>query len=402
MTMTPAKYFYKRLREEIRFQYKVIHTVADWVVQIYVGIPALFALIVWQGNMWYTGQTWMDGLPLPVFLVLLAVLLSFGSLRLYIREADVLFLRQQKEWFEAIVHRGLVFSFLRDFLIAGFWFVIASPFLILQYHFSWYTVIGLAFLGLLIKECFSYAKHLPSLSQGRLTRSLIYFLLIISFVAAGSVFASFVYLMVIDAFFTGLFLYLVKKRLTTQGTFLNDIKLEQQAKWRLASLIISQASETKKKTVFSRKQPYIFKNSRTMFREKTSVNRLVDAYIKLLIRRPTRMYLYAILLVLTITFILVASSWVKWVGWIAILFLVSDWLRGHVKEASNHSFLELWHWQPETKRKAGRKTIFVLLLPLSIISGAFLGGLVFSWLGVLVVMIFGFVISFPIAKWFMP
>lgn len=401
--MTPAKYFYKRLRAEIRFQYNVIQTVADWFLQIYLGIPILLALIIWQVNMWQSEQIWINNVPLPLFLVLLAILLSPGSLRLYIQEADVLFLRQQKKWLRAIVHRGMLFSFFRDCLIIVLCFAIVSPFLIQHYNYSWLTVTALGILGLMMKENVNYAEHLLSLSYKRLSRSFIYLVFVLCFVITGSFFASSFYLMiVIDVLFVGVFLFLLKTRLTIQGTFLNDMAHEKQAKWRLASILVSQVVETKTKTAFSRRRPFLFKNSGIMFTKKTSVHRLTDVYVKLFLRNMSSLRFYLMLSIITIAFIIFAPAWVKWIGWIPILFVITDWLKGHVKDFSSHSFLQLWKWESGIKHEAGKKAMRLLLLPIAVVSGGLLGGLTFSWLGVVVMIFLGYAITFPVTQILVP
>lgn len=400
--MTPAKHFRRRLLAQIRFQYQTIRTVADWTVQVYMGIPALLALVIWQVNMWHAQQVWLDTVSLPLFLAFLCFLFSMGDLRLYIQEADVLFLRQQKRWFDGIVHRGMIFSFLRDCFVVGFWFLIAAPFFIQHYHFSWSAVIGVVFLGLMIKENMQYSKHLLSQRYGRFVQSVTYFLFVIGFVVVGTGFYAQPYgLVALDLVFMGLFLYFIKLRLQLQGSFLNDVALEQQAKWRLATLLFSQVMPPKKKPFSTRKRPHLFPYSGGVFRKQTPVFQLADAYIKLFLRQSqSRSGIYVILLFAVIAFLFVTPMWLKWGGWMAILFLIADWLCGHIKECGAHPFLQLWYWAPETKQKAGEVTIRYLLFPVAIISGGVLGGITFSWLGVGVMVFLGFIIVFPLAKLF--
>lgn len=405
--MSPAQLFYRRLRQEIRFQYGVFRMVGDWTVLVYLGIPALLAVVIWQVHLWWSIPSWMDFIPFPLFALLLYILFSQGSLRLYIQEADFLFLRQQEKWMKVIIHRGLFFSFLRDVVIVAVWFALAAPFLVLHYRISWPAVIVLFIFALLIKELLLYANNLLSLQfNGLFLKVLHFFVWIVAVVVFIVIATTFAYQLpwLITAVVIGaaVWIFFVKTRLQVKGSFLNDIEDEEQAKWKFASLVFMQALKKNKKTIFTRKRPYLFPKSGRVFRKETPAHRLADTYMKLFLRNSGMLRIYLGILGLANVFIIWAPVWLKWGGWVAILCLLAAWLRGHVKESEGHSFLHLWHWDPETKRNAAETSIYFLMLPNAVITGAVLGWFTFSWLGVPAVIFLAILMIRPIAQLFTP
>lgn len=406
--MTAAKLFYQRLRAEIRFQYGVFRLVGDWTVIVYLGIPALLAVVIWNVNMWLLPLSWMDSVPFPLFAFILYLLLSRGSVRLFLQEADFLFLRQHQSWMDAIIRRGMAFSFLRDVVIVAVWFALAAPFLVQHYEFSWLAVMALYALTLFVKENDLYASNLLSLRFSgfllKMFRVFVWFLFAAAYIVIATPFAIQLFLMTAAAVVAaGCLLFFVVKRLHAEGSFLNDVEREQEAKWKYASFAFMQSMPKEKKSLFSRRRPYLFPKSGRIFRKDTPAHRLADTYMKLFFRKRGMLRIYFVILGLADAFIVLTPfAWLKWGGWMAILCLLAALLRGFVKENEGHSFLHLWRWDPETKQKAAETTIYFLLLPNAVITGCVLGWLTFSWLGALVVISIGVGIARPVASVFTP
>lgn len=99
--------FFLRLKKEWRYQYDVWKTAVDWVVWLYILIPALGVLghqyyLVWNGT-----AEWVSQFPLTFFWIPLFFLSRFATVRLFLREGDLLFVRQDFSWYYALLRLGL-------------------------------------------------------------------------------------------------------------------------------------------------------------------------------------------------------------------------------------------------------------------------------------------------------
>src|SRR5690625_1617183 len=107
--------FFRRLRDRFRFQRKVLDLVFDWTVIVYILLPALIIIAMMYRSTFITLPLWMDVLPVEFILFIAYITVWLGSVRLFVEEADQLFLLQKQSAYEALKRYGLQFSSLLAF-----------------------------------------------------------------------------------------------------------------------------------------------------------------------------------------------------------------------------------------------------------------------------------------------
>src|SRR5690625_7832852 len=95
--------FFRRLREEGLFQLKVLHSVFDWVIMIYIALPALIILPFFYVDMWRNIDLyWSVEIPFNVILLLVLLFLLRGNFRTFVIEAVILFFTRSKRLFQSM------------------------------------------------------------------------------------------------------------------------------------------------------------------------------------------------------------------------------------------------------------------------------------------------------------
>lgn len=109
--MTPSKLFVKRLLAELKFRFNIWKIVVDWTVALYIVIPLLFVGGRQYLLLWKNPPAFLNLLPVELLFLLCYLLAWSGSMRVFLREGDQLFLISQERWVKSIIAYGLSYSF---------------------------------------------------------------------------------------------------------------------------------------------------------------------------------------------------------------------------------------------------------------------------------------------------
>lgn len=162
--MKPVHVFYERLGHDLLRHYRSIRSVVDHIVFIYCMLPAVAAIVVWQYQMWQASQMWLSVIPEALAVYILLFLLSKGSERWFVAEADLLFLRQQTGWLSAIMRYGKWYSIGRDILWIGVILLLAAPFLYIHYEWSLLHILCLWLVIMVMRQATLYARKILTMN----------------------------------------------------------------------------------------------------------------------------------------------------------------------------------------------------------------------------------------------
>ena len=400
---TARNFFLHRVFKEWKFQIGVWRTAIDWIVALYMVVPALFVVIKLNIDWWHGGLAWP--LPFGFFSSLIFIFSLNGQIRLFVEEADQLFLVQLGSWRKQLTTLSLAYSLLMNLILTGLVFVYLAPVFVLLYHLSWLELSLFALFAFLFKSALGLSKQLLSLRfhgwGERLARWLIYLVSGVFYQASMFLLTHFTGLFALPVVFVvALLALLLYRRINVRGSFGQDVAREQSIKLRYASLFLRAAMVYTKKnrTVAFNNRPLLFRRSTPLFKERSAPNLLTEACLKSVLRSKSRLLTYGQLVVLCAAVILAFPLNWKWIAWFGFSLLLAKFVELFWRETRNSPVIQLFPWQKEDQGKAAGKAIFYLMLigflPLSLI----LGFEVYPWYEALALLPAGAILGYYVSK----
>lgn len=400
--MTVTRLFFRRLVSEWQYQYSVWKTAVDWIVALYIVIPFFALFVEYYLSWWRQVPGWLEYIPLNAILGIVLICAWSGTMRIFLEDADQLFLLQRKAWINRIFKYSLGYSVLYNLVITSLLLLVLAPFLCRHYGFSLDEIILLTIFVFILKNCLGIGKQLlENRFKGwvqSVLRSAVFLIMgfyirasVVSLQSQRGIFYQSVILLLI-AF--GILLY---RRMRGQGTFFEDVLREKQAKLRLANIMLMQAGTYVKKPRVVRKRPLLFRNSNLLFKKRSPVNGLVEMCLKAVLRNEKDVGFYFKLLGVYLVLILAIPGLYKWLLWMVFSIMLTNAMGISWLEVINAPFVCFFPWQTETKRDAAWKAIFLMALPGQLLLGLVIALQTRFWQGALAMIPIGAVIGFVTA-----
>ncbi|HVJ49434.1 ABC transporter permease [Desulfitobacterium sp.] len=401
--ITVSRFFFRRIASEWKYQYEAWKTAVDWIVALYIVIPFSLLFLDAYLSWWKNVPGWLDYIPLNALLGVILLFVWSGTIRIFVEDADQLFLFQQKRWREKLIKYSLAYSFGFNMFMTSLLFLILAPFLLLHYGFSSAELVGFIIFVFGLKTSMGIVIQLVERRFQGWRQNLVKLAL---FTASG------VYLRQSVAFLTGwqdlfflsmtvLFMALIllsSIRVTLQGVFHDDVRRGQAARLKLVNFLLRQAGTLAKSPRNLRQRPWLFRNSNRLFKKRTPENVLVELCLKSTLRKGENVSFYlqvvgACLLMLSAF----PPDW-KWFLWMTFIILLTAVVRLYWLEVVNSPFVNLFPWLPETKINAASHALFLMALPSQLIIGLVVAIQTQAWLIALVMLPVGLFIGYFTAR----
>jgi len=401
--ITVTRLLLRRIVSDWKYQYQALRTAVDWIVALYYVIPCLAISLYFYLSWWRAVPGWLLFIPLNALLGIILVFIWSGTVRIFLEDADQLFLLQRKVWISRIIKYSLGYSVGSNLLTTSFLLIILAPFLLLRYGFSPVEIIWVTFFIFEFKTCAGIGKQLVELRFKGWTQTIIrvvLFLMTSVYLRESVVFL----ISQSDLFYLSGLLILVALsrllyiRMNLQGAFLEDIFREKNVKLRLAKIMLQKMGTYVKKPRFSRKRPLLFRNSNLLFKERNPMNGLVEMFLKSELRNEKDVMFYLRMVGVSIFAILVFPPDYGWLLWFVFSLMITNFVLLFWQEAIKDPFVCLFPWLPETKMVAMRKAIFLMALPGQLILSVVVAVKTHSWLGGLVMVPITVLTGYYIAK----
>ncbi|WP_273717066.1 ABC transporter permease [Alkalihalobacillus pseudalcaliphilus] len=374
--MTPGRLFLQRVKNEWHYQYKIWKMIVDWVVWFYILLPAavfggyqLHAL--WQGEM-----EWAFEVPL-MFLMLFFIMFSWsGTLRLFILEGDLLFLRKNKEWLKKLMKYGLCYSVWMTIAWTTILGLLIAPLFLVYQQVSLSTYLLLLVFICLLRINIQFVNQWLELKSSRwqkIIMTIILFVLTVLIVTA-YVFSPFIMEFIFIFALSVLTVLCLRKRLYMTETFFQDCLRETKRKMQAASFLIG--VEGYRVNQRQRKKPMILlRNSAKIFKKRTTKNITAELFIKLFIRNSIKVHgVLRITGVSVLAITLVPADWIKWIAFFVMLFFLNYFIKSCWEELKSHTFFKLYPLSKNDDTIDGiKKGIALLSLPGAMMIGATMG-----------------------------
>lgn len=336
--MKGRKLFIQRLFQEWHFQWRVIQSVLDWTIMLYIAIPSIIMAPFLYMDAWkYVHFYWSDQIPFFMLLLLILLLTARGNFRTYLMEADLLYLLQRK----TLLHQLKLYSFLSSsfqiILNVTFIFILILPILVLVYQFTPTDVLLLYLAVSSFRFLFLTFKKIINQS---FKKWMIYFLtFIISTVLILNI-NSVIYVMGSILCIFVIFIFHLTQITKTNRWFLKEIEIENIERNRYIKLILNFSMELEKETNHQSKRPFrFFRQSKRLFMIHNRENGLLEILLKAFLRNKSYLTSYFQLMIWTIFAVIVLPIWLKWVVFICFIFFINSWLKSlYNKMLASHFF----------------------------------------------------------------
>ncbi|MDR6551547.1 ABC transporter permease [Paenibacillus qinlingensis] len=381
--------FARRVRSDLRFQYRAIRMAVDWVIAIYFVIPLLI-VAGYHYYAWYmTPPTWLSGISIHTVATLFYIYTWMGTLRYFVEEGDQLFLRQNEGWFRHIMHLGYRYSVVLQAITMMLATLLFLPLLVPVYAYTITQVVCFWLLAYVVKLNIGLIRQLLAL---RFQRFMLWLLRIVAF-ACGFILFQVLLTKINDQTFIswaaiGLgiltFVLLTKTRLREKGAFFADVARERDARMRIVSLMLIRVTERKRKP--TRRYPLFFSRSQRLLKGKGAGNGIAELLVKSYFRNGLqwRQSIQFVVVISGALFILPGA--IKILVWILAVVLLVFWRKSFCKDELTTPFLSLFPIRDTMKHQAIQTAIPILVLPAMIVISLVAGISLFTWWGPIVMI----------------
>lgn len=328
--MRGSTIWWRRLIQDWLYQFKIIRTVFDWTIIVYLLIPFLAFLGITYYSWWNSLPDWLEGVPYEVLFLFCFLLCWQGTIRTFMEEADQLTLLQFSEIMTEIRYIGVIYSWILLLLKWLLLFVWLYP---LLNHYD-----DLTFYQLLVTSVFflSLNLFLTTYKQAvykfgfwkKLIIELVvtFFILILCFAITFKPINPLI--IGIALIFFCLSLWQVKEYQFQIKTFYDDVEKEQKNKVKYIKFMFTVNPEfTMPQVKKQKKRSWIlWRNSARIFQKRSPENGVTELFMKSFLRDKGNLLQYFQVISVTSFIIFTTPIWIKWLVTIVFYFFFREWI----------------------------------------------------------------------------
>ncbi|MCR8657814.1 ABC transporter permease [Paenibacillus endoradicis] len=283
-----AQLFKVRLKQHYLRIYKVLESICDWSVWLYIIIPAVVIFIGFYREWWIDMPQWALNIPWDmVCLIIITIIVCIGQIKIFVEDADQVVLLQKPSWLLSLKRFGLVYSWFVLQLITLCVSLVLLPFLVLV---SKWTALQI----LMLVTYVAISSIIPLIVNHRWTitaawwKQLLLQLLIFIINSCIIIVPMFLYLANIFPYWISIIIYfvvaliLIKDYAMTPLNFQQNLSIANENKILFTRTILSQSIELT--STSKRKMPILFKKSQRLSSRNDVGSIIGELYIKSLLR----------------------------------------------------------------------------------------------------------------------
>lgn len=370
--MSSFQLFQERMLRDWRYQFRAFRSIADWTIWLYLIIPSIVIFFFIYRSWWIEAPfQWTEWLPINLFFLLASLMAWGGAFRSYVDEADKVFLVKKSSLFLRMKQWGFLYSVFYQGILTVIAVVILLPFMLQHYQLTWFHAASFFVYVLGLKYFLMYFSFQLKKIEVKFLRNLISIVLFV-LVSILSFYVAFLWNLHYLLSFIGLLLgvtgisiyYKMLKRTSMLET---ELAQEREEKLKLINLIFMVSFDIEKPKGGSKEKPWLFRNSKRIFKKRTVKNGFLELFMKVFIRDSSHIMTYfQICSVTSVALIIVPPLWIKAVIFGAFLFMMWSWLEGIWERiVLQHPFTK--KYTEHDSYFAAKKMIIALLFVLSII-----------------------------------
>jgi len=364
---TPFVLFARRARRYWGEQLRVWRTVLDWTVWVYLVVPALLIGGGIYGEWWQQPPEWMTGIPLALAGIPFILMLFKSRLRVFLEDADVLFLMQRNSWTARITGYGALYSALTTALTTVLALVPMLPWLSQVHGWGAEYLAAWALFVWSVRVLFAVAERgIRTVWPGWRT----YLLLVPLWLACAAAPGAAVRLagdpaalgggaaaVLLGATFTGW------RTMNLRGAFEADIERERKARLASTEMLLAGAGVVERKPIVRLRRPLLFRRSGRLFRGSDPGTMLAEMRIKSFVRKMASVRLWFGFVSVSTAAMLTAPPWLALAALALLPIPAAAWLHGHWREWFDGDFVSQFRWDDVSAVKGATLSRFWLLAP---------------------------------------
>ncbi|WP_347548349.1 ABC transporter permease [Pseudalkalibacillus hwajinpoensis] len=391
--MIAYQLFRKRVDDDRRYKLRTISSALDWTVWLYILIPGLVISVAYYRSWWLEAPEWLSGIPEQAAVIPLYMCSISWALRVYSEDADQVYLLQNKTLMNGLKRWGILYSLGKGMLITAIGVGAMLPLLLTGWGWGLERSV-LTGVFLLLVSWNGRAAHyfielaIPSIWIRWLPISLLNMCSIgLVLVVNGVIWRNEWLVLVTGVCLLLLLVVQLKRRLTIQGTFFHDVVKERGYKQNITKILLGNAAS---KPLIVRTKPFLFQNSTRLFKKRDPEIRILDVYVKWLLRSAGKMQFYAQVVGWSSAAIVLLPAIVKVIVLLFSLYALIGLSKADWREFSEGNYARLFQWR--TELLTGKQGLKVVTAPCFLLLCVTTGIAFPGW---------ATIILFPITGWFL-
>jgi len=331
---------------------KILASVIDWTVALYVVVPALvIGFFLYKDFILNISTSWIVHMPLVLFIVLLFIITRIGTIRTYLQRADRLFLIQNRKQMIRLKRAGLYWTLSKHLILLGTGLALLSPVFIIVHHI---TILELLSLLLLLFTT-NFMKLLFQLKlrkwQQLVSNMFMCILGTVCFLYV-PIITSLIYLILLAYCIS----YYNKHYVYSTKFFDQQVELDQVAFYKWQSLLFQIAPELRSQLVPKLKKPrLLWKNSKRMFRRSDYL--IEELVCKTMLRQKQYLFGYLRFLLSGIGLIIIVPAWAKMIMLGILYFTLRSMMQSVIQQILEHKIWSIFQVSNEQIHAASRRLL---------------------------------------------
>lgn len=362
--------FKQRLNAYKNFKRTALLLGYDWTVALYILIPTILTLLYVYIYCWINPLNIAAYFPISAVFGMLYLITWIGNYHILLEEADKVYLINDKEQLNALRKIGMIYSVFNNFKKIIFLFSFILPILIKEYSLSIPIIIGFIILLAAWKSINLFIRYIMNSKVKGFQYRIITFLMIlliefcmykvgVDLIFSKNIKLQFIYLLLILCVGTVLYRYFGKMK----GTFFEDVKYHQLAKFKTVTSMFSFASVPQPKIMMNHKEPLLFKKSKKIFRKRSFDKVLIELFLKSYFRNTQKLKIYVQAVVFSLIIVELFPSWQKVIFLFFYIIIFFDIALSEWRNFINESFIKINKVDRLYTKKVKDLALFLFILP---------------------------------------
>jgi len=332
---------------------KILASVIDWTVALYVIVPALvIGFFLYKDFLLTISTSWIVHIPLVLFIALLFMITRIGTIRTYLQRADRLFLIQNRKQMIHLKRAGLYWTLSRHLILIGTGLALLAPIFIIVHHVTILELLSLLFLlfttnFIKVLLQFKFRKW-----QQLICNIFMCILGTVCFLYVPTIITFLIYLVILISCTS----YYHKHFVFSTKFFDQQVELDQVAFYKWQSLLFQIAPELRSQLVPKLKKPrLLWKNSKRMFRRSDYL--IEELVCKTMLRQKQYLLGYLRFLLSGIGLIIIVPAWAKIIMLGILYFTLRSLMQSIIQQILEHKIWSILQVSNEQIHAASKRLL---------------------------------------------
>ncbi len=403
--------FLLRLVQDFQHKRKLWRLGVDWTVWVYIIIPALLLGVYFYVNFWRGNYEWAYYIEESFIPILLLILSMSGTVKAYLKEADILFVWQSEHLVKDLQKYSFAYFCLSTIVSSLVQFTFILPLLVVYLDWQMSDVVNIFLFIVVFRILFTLIKRELNVRLGkwafRFSMLLVIGIsgLLLNFLVP---LLTDVILTLIVTIATLIIITLLNQHVSKKKQrFYREVEIEVEKQAKSVQLLFSQLSIiggpeflTQKVKNSSRKRPFLFRKSGKIFRDFSAKNSYMEIFMKSLLRNPSWLSSYFRFVGIGSFAIIIVPENYRWAVWLLIVFVIGNLTKTFLKRVLDHPFLSVVAWPEVNEKEIAYNCMIIGLIPGVLILSILYNVLTFALWGIAFGVVTSIILIIVVAQFF--